>query len=353
MKKRTVLLLTIGILIFGNVLSQNPFKSLGIPDEDVKVLTLSKGKYQEFHEDNLFERVGSAVINMSTGKIAYFINRDTLLTQTMLEPDISSRFVSIDPLASEYPEWTPYGYCLSNPIKYIDPDGRKVVIANNTSQALTNLAMIAATSRGRNHLNQLISSRQTYTMQSTFWSSSSAYDGNGEIGRSRTAYYVGSAWRSSVGGGAISSLYAMGHEINHAYDHDLTGRAGEGERKSRERSSVNFTNYLRSAHGDGDGMRTSYSGLGLNFSGNESVYNNQNEKVSDFTQTLDVSFGGNTVMGFSYNTSVNGEEAKTSYSISLKTESGQYAYRVFDNQKEYNAAVGRIQNLKNKEDEKK
>jgi hypothetical protein len=115
--------MTIGILIFGNVLSQNPFKSLGIPDEEVKVLTLSKGKYQEFHEDNLFERVGSAVINMSTGKIAYFINRDTLLTQTMLEPDITSRFVSIDPFAEKYPEWSPYGYAQSNPIRFIDFKG--------------------------------------------------------------------------------------------------------------------------------------------------------------------------------------------------------------------------------------
>jgi RHS repeat-associated protein len=34
------------------------------------------------------------------------------------------RFVSVDPLADEYLEWSPYVYCADNPIKYIDPDGR-------------------------------------------------------------------------------------------------------------------------------------------------------------------------------------------------------------------------------------
>ena len=126
MRKRNLLLLIIGISIFSSALSQNPFKSLGIPDEDVKVLTLSKGKYQEFHEDNEFERVGSAVINMQTKKIAYFINRDTLITETVLEPEIASRFISIDPHASKYPEWSPYVYVMDNPLKYIDPDGRDV-----------------------------------------------------------------------------------------------------------------------------------------------------------------------------------------------------------------------------------
>ncbi|MCT4638329.1 MAG: RHS repeat-associated core domain-containing protein [Bacteroidales bacterium] len=35
------------------------------------------------------------------------------------------RFVSVDPLAGKYLEWSPYVYCADNPIKYIDPDGRE------------------------------------------------------------------------------------------------------------------------------------------------------------------------------------------------------------------------------------
>ena len=89
----------------------------------------------------------------------------------------------------------------------------------------------------------------------------------------------------------------------------------------------------------------------FSFSDNENIYNNQNEKVTDFTQNHEVSFSGNTIMGFSYKTSANGEEATTSYTISLKTKSGKYAYRIFESKEEYDAAIERIQNLKNNEDE--
>ena len=36
------------------------------------------------------------------------------------------RFMSVDPLAEEYPNVSPYTYCLNNPINAIDPDGRRV-----------------------------------------------------------------------------------------------------------------------------------------------------------------------------------------------------------------------------------
>ena len=37
------------------------------------------------------------------------------------------RFVSCDPLAEKYPNFSPYVYCADNPIKYIDPDGKDFV----------------------------------------------------------------------------------------------------------------------------------------------------------------------------------------------------------------------------------
>ena len=35
-----------------------------------------------------------------------------------------ARFLSLDPLAYQAPDWSPYRYCFDNPIVYIDPDGR-------------------------------------------------------------------------------------------------------------------------------------------------------------------------------------------------------------------------------------
>ncbi len=42
------------------------------------------------------------------------------------DPRISI-FISVDPLADKYPNWSPYTYTLNNPVRYIDPDGRMVV----------------------------------------------------------------------------------------------------------------------------------------------------------------------------------------------------------------------------------
>ena len=38
----------------------------------------------------------------------------------------TSLWLSVDPLAEKYNEWSPYNYTLNNPVKYVDPDGRSV-----------------------------------------------------------------------------------------------------------------------------------------------------------------------------------------------------------------------------------
>lgn len=43
-----------------------------------------------------------------------------------LDPAIG-RWLSVDPLAAEFPAWSPYNYVMSNPLSNTDPDGRDVV----------------------------------------------------------------------------------------------------------------------------------------------------------------------------------------------------------------------------------
>ena len=35
------------------------------------------------------------------------------------------RFLSLDPLCEDYPSYSPYAYCMCNPVNAIDPDGRR------------------------------------------------------------------------------------------------------------------------------------------------------------------------------------------------------------------------------------
>ena len=109
------------VALLGQLSAQNPFKELGIKDSDY--LTLSDGRYDEFHEYNDYERVGSAIIDMHTNKIARFIDRDSVIDEGMSELDMTTRFLTIDPMAEKYFQMSPYSYCANNPIRYIDPTG--------------------------------------------------------------------------------------------------------------------------------------------------------------------------------------------------------------------------------------
>ena len=37
-------------------------------------------------------------------------------------------WLSVDPLSDSYPHISPYAYCGNNPIKYVDPDGKKIIV---------------------------------------------------------------------------------------------------------------------------------------------------------------------------------------------------------------------------------
>ena len=114
----------IAIMLFSTSLqAQNPFKSLGVPDEEVKFLTLSQGRYAEFHKDKDYEIIGSVIIDMKNKKIAGFVDRDTLFENANYELETTTRFLTMDPCSEMYVEVTPYNYVGNNPIKLNDPTG--------------------------------------------------------------------------------------------------------------------------------------------------------------------------------------------------------------------------------------
>ena len=43
------------------------------------------------------------------------------------DPEIG-RFLSVDPAGGKYPSWSPYAYCLNNPMRLVDPDGRRSLL---------------------------------------------------------------------------------------------------------------------------------------------------------------------------------------------------------------------------------
>jgi RHS repeat-associated protein len=67
---------------------------------------------------------------------------------------VTGRWDRIDPLCEKYYNVSPYVYCMNNPVKYIDPDGRKIVISGNRKQRLLILTYLQKLTNDKLCVNQ-------------------------------------------------------------------------------------------------------------------------------------------------------------------------------------------------------
>ena len=95
--------------------------------------------------------------------------------------DLSGLFLSVDPMADKYPSISPYAYCAWNPVKLVDPDGRKirgVKYNENTNQFTYNKRAIKRgtdkyiearikTESGRAGIYKLMESKKNYIIRVT------------------------------------------------------------------------------------------------------------------------------------------------------------------------------------------
>ena len=115
-----LLLLALGL--GRSVHAQQPFLKYGVT---VKVATLSNGRFQEFFTNDSLRRIGSVVYDTRLHRVAYLLPPDSLVGHA--KPDITSRWISPDPLAEKDNFISPYAFARDNAIRYNDPDGREVV----------------------------------------------------------------------------------------------------------------------------------------------------------------------------------------------------------------------------------
>ena len=71
--------------------------------------------------------MGSVVYNTRLRRIAYLLPPDSLVGHA--KPDITSRWISPDPLAEKFMYESPYNFVSNNPVNKFDPDGRSGIAA--------------------------------------------------------------------------------------------------------------------------------------------------------------------------------------------------------------------------------
>ena len=115
------LLLTIALCVLATLpsLAQhqegNPFKRLGY-----KPSVYTFGDDKEFHDLDTVVEIGDVLFNTQTKEVVGFVeDMDSLIE---LKPELQS--MSIDPHCEKYYSITPYAYCMNNPVRFIDPNGR-------------------------------------------------------------------------------------------------------------------------------------------------------------------------------------------------------------------------------------
>ncbi len=119
MKKISLFLFSLCLILSNFSNAQNPFESIG--KKSKPMLTLSDGRYIEYFDNDSVRQIGSAMVNVYTEQIVAFVDRKEQAKK--IHAQTSSRFLSVDPLAREYPYYTPYQYAGNTPIQAIDLDG--------------------------------------------------------------------------------------------------------------------------------------------------------------------------------------------------------------------------------------
>lgn len=96
----------------------NPYSDIGKKGE---TLTLTKGQFDEFFDDEDVQQIGTNLVNIRTMKIVKVMADDE--AEKKLDNTTGNRFLSVDPLARAYPQISPYQYAENQPIWAIDIDG--------------------------------------------------------------------------------------------------------------------------------------------------------------------------------------------------------------------------------------
>jgi RHS repeat-associated protein len=173
------------------------------------------------------------------------------------------RWLSRDPHASTYASLSPYLGFGDNPIIYVDPDGKDIVIFGNkeyVQKVTTALMVIYATEEGKIKIDEMISSNLTVQIVDTWYDAEYSEQDKRTLRYNTNSVIEIDASSRGDNGGEVD----MYHELIHAFEDLLNGKMVDGKKvyksartSTREEQAMKGANYFRSVIGL-ENMRTFY-----------------------------------------------------------------------------------------------
>jgi hypothetical protein len=310
----------------------NPYKSIG---KKGKVLTLSKGKYDEFFDTKNVQRIGTVLFDIRTKKIVKLLNADSIHKKAS-DNSSASRWYSIDPLAEKFASSSPYVAMANNPILFTDPDGQEVWISYGDNQraqyrdgklyddkdkevstddkfanaVVKYLGMMNETDGGKTVVDDLVSSENVYT-----YTNEVVKNGKGEA-----IDAVGFVANKDNKGGTIKAGFIMSDKLEakklDAFSHDTFHgyQQNNGENKDDVGREVGAELFAQAVLHDVYGKDVSWSLGALNKTGQ------QTKKGGEFVASFQKALYSPTFDQAAYNQAV-----KTFKSGSSMNMSGTYS----------------------------
>lgn len=122
--KRIIAILWL-VLAFPLVKAQTPFDSFDSTVKAKPMLTMPEVVYRAYNTDTT-SNISYVEYDKYSYTLNYYTSSDSLFSSVVLRPS-AQKWNSVDPLAKQYPAYSPYAAFANNPAYYIDPDGKKFI----------------------------------------------------------------------------------------------------------------------------------------------------------------------------------------------------------------------------------